>query len=145
MIERTFFMIKPDGVRRELRDEIIKRVKVWSFNIVTSKKLTIAKPLAEKLYAMHRGKPFYDGLVRFITSGPVEVFVLEGDNIIMGLRDLMGTTDPRKAKAETIRGDLREENVLNHEGIIKNLVHGSDSIESAKYEIPIFFGKEFKV
>jgi len=138
-------MIKPDGVRRELRDEIIKRVKVWSFNIVTSKKLTIAKPLAEKLYAMHRGKPFYDGLVRFITSGPVEVFVLEGDNIIMGLRDLMGTTDPRKAKAETIRGDLREENVLNHEGIIKNLVHGSDSIESAKYEIPIFFGKEFKV
>ncbi|MBU0687497.1 MAG: nucleoside-diphosphate kinase [Candidatus Margulisbacteria bacterium] len=144
-MERTFFMIKPDGVRRELRDEIIKRVKVWSFNIVTSKKLTIAKPLAEKLYAMHRGKPFYDGLVRFITSGPVEVFVLEGDNIIMGLRDLMGTTDPRKAKAETIRGDLREENVLNHEGIIKNLVHGSDSIESAKYEIPIFFGKEFKV
>lgn len=142
MKELTFFMIKPDGVVRGVVDEIIKRVEVAGFKFAAKKQFAMPRALAEKLYVVHKNKHFYQGLVNFITSGPVVVSVVEGENVILSIRDLMGATDPRKADPGTIRGDLKEENVLNAEGIIKNIVHGSDSKSSADYEIPIFFDKE---
>ena len=94
---------------------------------------------AVTLYSPHLGKSFYNGLVNFITSAQVACSVVEGKNAIARVRELMGATDPLKAEAGTIRGDLKEANIINAEGIIKNLVHGSDSPESAEREIPIFF------
>ena len=137
--ENTFFMIKPDGVGRGLVDEITKRIEKADLKIVKKNKLAVTQELAAGLYAPHLGKHFYQGLLNFIISGPVVVTVVEGDKAIGCVREIMGATDPREAAAGTIRGDLKEANVLNHEGIIKNLVHGSDSPESAKREIAIFF------
>ena len=94
---------------------------------------------AERLYAVHKGKSFYAGLIKFITSGPAACMLVEGENAVMRLRSLMGETDSRKAKPGTIRGDLHEENIFTEESVMKNLVHGSDSAENAKYEISIFF------
>jgi len=139
VLERTFFMIKPDGVSRGLEDEIFKRVKKAGLKVLGRKKLRITGDQAADLYSPHLGKKFYPGLLNFITCGEVVCSVVEGENVISRLRDLMGATDPREAGPGTIRGDLREENVLNHEGIIKNLVHGSDSSESAGRELSIFF------
>jgi len=99
----------------------------------------MSREQAERLYAVHLGKSFYAGLVKFITSGPATLMVVEGENAITRLRSLMGETDPRKAAAGTIRGDLREENIFTEDGTMKNLIHGSDSAENAKYEISIFF------
>ncbi len=132
-------MIKPDGVARGLDQEIIKRVETAGLKIVEKKKLEITKELAEDIYSPHKGKPFYNGLLKFITSGPVIATVVQGDNAIQRLRDLMGATDPEEAAPGTIRGDLKEENIRTAEGTIKNLVHGSDSLESAKRESKIFF------
>lgn len=137
MLERTLFILKPDAVSRWLEREIIKRVK--DLKIVKQKKISVSLEQAQKLYAVHKGKPFYDGLIKFITSGPVIACVVEGEDAILRLRKIMGATDPMKAEVGTIRGDLKEENVLSPYGTIKNLVHGSDSKESADYEIPIFF------
>lgn len=139
MLENTYFMIKPDGVARGLDQEIIKRVETAGLKIVEKKKLEITKELAEDIYSPHKGKPFYNGLLKFITSGPVIATVVQGDNAIQRLRDLMGATDPEEAAPGTIRGDLKEENIRTAEGTIKNLVHGSDSLESAKRESKIFF------
>lgn len=99
----------------------------------------MSREQAERLYKVHLGKSFYPGLVKFITSGPVTLMIVEGENAIACLRSLMGATDPRKASAVTIRGDLKEENIFTEDGTMKNLIHGSDSPENAKYEISIFF------
>jgi len=139
VLENTYFMIKPDGVARGLDQEIIKRVEAAGLKIVEKKKLEVTKELASDLYSPHKDKPFYAGLLKFITSGPVIATVVQGDNAIQAIRTLMGATDPTKAEAGTIRGDLKEENIRTADGTIKNLVHGSDSLESAKRETKIFF------
>ncbi len=100
---------------------------------------TLTTAQAAELYQPHLGKSFYAGLVKFITSGPVIATIVSGENAISRVRELMGATDPLKAAAGSLRGDLREANVINEYGVIKNLVHGSDSPESAAREIAIFF------
>lgn len=139
MLERTFCMIKPDAISRGLKDLILGRIKEAGFKIIKEKELKIGRDEAQKLYAVHRGKPFYSGLVNFITSGPAYLMVLEREGAVGELRELMGATDPRQSAPGTVRGDLKEDNIFNSEGIMKNVIHGSDSVENAKYEISIFF------
>ncbi len=141
MLEETFFMIKPDGVRRGLEKKILGRVRSIDLAIAEQKKLTFSAEQAAELYLPHLGKKFYPGLIRFITSGPVLACRVTGENAIARLRELMGDTDPLAADKGTIRGDLREDDVINEDGIIKNLVHGSDSPESARRELEILFKK----
>lgn len=144
-LERTFFMIKPDGVKRYLSNLALSKMTAAGLKIVIRRRANITKEQAERLYAVHKGKPFYEGLVKFITSGPVVITVLEGENAVSKVRELMGATDPREAGPHTIRGDNKEDNVLNEDGIIKNICHGSDSADNAKYEISVFFtDKDFK-
>lgn len=132
-------MLKPDALARGLKDEIFNRVKGQGFRIVGKKEIKVTADQAEQLYEVHKEKPFFHGLVKFITSGPVIVSILEKENAVSDLRRLMGATDPRVAEAGTIRGDLKEENIFSEMGTMKNLVHGSDSKESFDREIPIFF------
>ena len=141
MLEETFFMIKPDGVARGLEENILSRVEAIGLKVLAKRKLSFSAAQAADLYIPHLGKKFYPGLVRFITSGPVLACKVSGDGAIRKLRELMGDTDPLAAAAGTIRGDLREEDVINEDGIIKNLVHGSDSPESASRELEILFKK----
>src|SRR5437867_2812908 len=138
-MERTFAMLKPDAIQRRLVGEIIGRVERKGLRIVGLKFLQVSKAKAEQLYAIHKGRPFYDGLVAFVSSSPVAVMVLEGVEAIKIWRTLMGgvanKTSGREAENGSLRGDY---------GMSKgfNLVHGSDSPESAAKEIPIFFSKE---
>jgi len=143
--EKTLLLVKPDGVARNLVDEIKERVKTAGLRIVESKRIQVTEPQAKDLYSVHDGKPFYPGLIKFITSGPIVANIIEGEAAILRLRELMGATDPRKAEPGTIRGDLKEENIFTDDKIIKNLVHGSDSIDSAAREIPIFFPEGVKL
>lgn len=133
--ERTFVMVKPDGVQRGLVGEVISRLEKKGLKPVAVKMIRMAPSLAEQHYGEHKGKPFYDALVSFITSGPVVAMIWEGDNAIEITRTLMGSTDPKKALPGTIRGDLAV-----YTG--KNIVHGSDSKESADREINLFFREE---
>jgi nucleoside-diphosphate kinase len=137
--EKTFFMIKPDGVARGLVDEIFKRLVQAGLKVAVDRRATISEQQAAELYLPHLGKTFYDGLVKFITSGPVRLCLVEGERAIVKTRALMGATDPLAAERGTIRGDLREKDVINEDGVIKNLVHGSDSLASAQRELAIFF------
>lgn len=139
MLEKTLLMIKPDGVARGLEDEIISRVAQSGLQIIEKKKLQLTEAMAADHYSVHKGKPFYPGLIKFITSGPVVACMVEGDGAIDKLRELMGATNPLEADQGTIRGDLKEEVIKTPEGTIKNLVHGSDSPESAKRELAIYF------
>lgn len=139
MLERTFCMIKPDAFSRGLKDQILGRIKEEGFKVLKEKELKIGRNEAQKLYAVHQGKPFYAGLLNFITSGPAHLMVLEREGAVLELRKLMGATDPRQADGGTIRGDLKEDNIFTPDGIMKNVIHGSDSVENAKYEISIFF------
>ena len=139
MPERTFFMIKPDGMKRNLAQEIKNHIKMTGLKISAEREFQMDISQAEKLYAVHRDQDFYWGLLKFITSGPVLCMVVGGEGAIDTVRRLMGATDPREATPGTLRYDLREDQVLNEDGIIKNIVHGSDSKESAEYEISIFF------
>jgi len=139
VLERTFCMIKPDGLSRGLKEKIRDRIKKAGFKVIDEKELSIGRDQAERLYAVHQGQPFYPGLVNFISSGPVQMMILGREDAVAQLRQLMGATDPRAAAPGTIRGDLKEENIFNPEGIMKNVVHGSDSAENAQYEISIFF------
>ena len=132
-------MVKPDGVSRGLTDEIFSRIKKAGLKVEAERKLVLTIEQAAKLYKPHLGKKFYPGLIKFVTSGPVLASIFSGENAIVRLREIMGATDPLAARPGTIRGDLREEVVVNKDGIIKNLVHGSDSPESASREIAIFF------
>ncbi|MFC1571108.1 nucleoside-diphosphate kinase [Candidatus Margulisiibacteriota bacterium] len=132
-------MIKPDAVARGLEAEIIKRVAAAGLKVNQAKKLKLTQDQAADLYFPHLGKKFYQGLLKFITSGEVVFTIVEGEGAIAKLREIMGATDPREAAVGTIRGDLQEANFFTPDGIIKNLVHGSDSKESAEREIRIFF------
>ena len=131
--ERTFAMVKPDGVRRALVGEVLRRIEAKGFAVRELKRFTIPRELAERHYGEHRGKGFYEGLVSFITSGPVVAMVLEGENAIAEWRKMMGATNPKDAAPGTIRGDLATT-------IDENVVHGSDAPETAQREIEIFFG-----
>lgn len=130
--ERTFAMVKPDGVRRNLVGTIIKRVEDKGFRIVGLKLMQITRETAERHYGEHNGKPFFDGLVSFITGGPVVAMVIEGENAILEWRKMMGATNPKDATPGTIRGDL----ALT---IDENVAHGSDAPATAEREIGIFF------
>lgn len=130
---KTFFMIKPDGVQRNLVGEIISRVEAKGFSITKIKMMTISKELAEQHYGEHKDKPFFNDLVSFITSGPVVAMQVEGENVVLQIRNLMGATNPSESTPGSIRGDLATE-------LDKNVVHGSDSEESASRELSIFFG-----
>jgi nucleoside-diphosphate kinase len=134
-VQRTFVAIKPDGVQRGLIGDIVSRFEKKGLKIIGMKFMQVTKQLAENHYGEHKGKPFFDGLVNFITSGPILAMVLEGKDAIAVSRTLIGATNPVTAAPGTIRGDLALE-------IGRNIVHGSDGPESAKREIGIFFSDE---
>ncbi len=134
-MERTFVMVKPDGVQRGLIGEVVSRIERKGMKIVAMKMLHITQETAERHYAEHRGKPFFNALVDYITSGPVVAMVVEGKNAISVIRKLVGKTNPVEADPGTIRGDLAMD-------IGRNIVHASDSPESAEREIGIFFSSE---
>ena len=131
-MERTLIIVKPDGVQRGLTGEIIKRFEQRGLRIVGMKFMSVTRDLAERHYAIHRGKPFYDGLLDFITSGPVVAAVLEGPNAIALARTMLGATRPEDAAPGTIRGDLALDTG-------QNLVHASDSAETAEQELALWF------
>ena len=131
-MSRTLVLIKPDAVQRGLVGEIISRLERKGLKIVALKMLQMDEALAKRHYAIHEGKPFFSSLVDFIASGLVVAAVVEGSNAVEAVRRLMGETDPLKAAAGTIRGDFGLD-------ITQNLIHGSDSEESAKKEIELFF------
>ncbi|MFH1710619.1 MAG: nucleoside-diphosphate kinase [bacterium] len=141
-VERTFFMVKPDGVKRYLSNLILTKLVESGFKILVRRRATVSPEQAQQLYLVHKGKPFYEGLVKFITSGPSIQTVLEGENAVAVVRSLMGPTDPRQAPLGTIRGDNMGEPLFTEDGTIMNLCHGSDSLESAKKEIAIFFNEK---
>jgi len=130
--ERTLVLIKPDGVRRGLAGEVVSRIERKGLRIVAMDMRVVAKDLAETHYAEHAAKPFYGSLVEFITSGPLVAMVVEGPRAVEAFRALAGATDPVKATPGTIRGDYALE-------VQDNIVHGSDSPDSAEREIKIFF------
>lgn len=135
MRERTLIIVKPDGYERGLSDQILQRFTDKGFTVVERRDMTISRELAARHYDEHKEKPFYPSLVDYITSGPVTVAVLEGDDAITRARELMGATDPAKATPGTIRGDFGE-------SIDRNTIHGSDSPTSAQREIALYFGQE---
>ena len=134
-MERTFLMVKPDGVQRRLVGEIISRLENKGFTLTGLKMLTPTRAMAEAHYAVHRGKPFFDSVVGFISSGPVVAMVWEGDDVVALARKMMGATKPADAAPGTIRGDYANT-------IEQNLIHGSDSADNAAGEIKIWFGEE---
>lgn len=134
-MERTLIIVKPDGVQRALIGEILGRFEKRGLKLVALKLMQIDRALAEQHYAVHQGKPFYEGLVSYITSGPVVAAVLEGPSAVDAVRTTLGATNPAQAAAGTIRGDL---------GITigRNLVHASDSVENGQQEVSLFFGDD---
>lgn len=130
--ERTLVMIKPDAVQRGLVGEIIGRFERKGLKLLALEMQQLSRERAEALYSVHRGKPFFEELVRFVTHGPIVALVLEGKDCIALVRKLMGATNPRDAEPGSIRGDLAFD-------LTENVVHGSDSPESAAREIPILF------
>ena len=130
--ERTLSIIKPDAVERNLSEKIKTIFLKNNLSIIETKKLHISKDEAAEFYKVHQSKPFYDQLCNYLSSGPIEVMILEGDNAVSKNRELMGTTDPKNAKEGTIRK-------LYGVSIDKNSVHGSDSVENAQIEINFFF------
>jgi nucleoside-diphosphate kinase len=131
--ERTFVMVKPDGVRRRLAGQVIGRIEAKGYIIKEMRLITIDRSLAQRHYAEHAEKPFFGELVSFITSGPVIAMVVEGADAVTGCRQIMGATNPLDAVPGSIRGDYATE-------ITENIVHGSDSPESAARELKLFFG-----
>ena len=132
-LERTLSIIKPDAVAKGHVEEICKRLEDAGLSITEKKSIHLDDALAEGFYIEHKGKPFFEDLIKFMTSGPIQVQVLEGDNAILNYREVMGSTNPKEATPGTIRADFAE-------SIDANAVHGSDSPESAKREIDYFFG-----
>lgn len=133
-MERTFVAIKPDAVQRGLIGEVIQRFEKKGFKIIALKMILVNRETAEKHYAEHIGKPFYENLINFITSGPIIAMVIKGDDVVNLVRKMNGSTNPKDALPGTIRGDY----AMIAE---RNIVHGSDSAESAEREIGIFFDK----
>jgi nucleoside-diphosphate kinase len=136
--EKTLILVKPDGVRRGLVGEVISRIETKGYAIDAVRMLQADTALLEKHYAEHIGKPFYEPLVEFMMSGPIVAIVASGNRVIEGFRSLAGATDPTVAAPGTIRGDLARDQGTK---VMQNLVHGSDSPESAAREIAIFFPK----
>ncbi|HWO75866.1 MAG TPA: nucleoside-diphosphate kinase [Bacillus sp. (in: firmicutes)] len=134
-MEKTFLMVKPDGVQRNLIGEIVARFEKKGFQLVGAKLMSIPRELAETHYGEHKERPFFGELVDFITSGPVFAMVWQGENVIATARQMMGSTNPKDAAPGTVRGDF---------GVTvgKNIIHGSDSPASAEREISIFFKPE---
>ena len=134
-MERTLVILKPDAVQRGLIGPIITRLEQRGLRFAAMKLMQISPELAARHYAIHKGKPFYEGLVQFITSGPVVVAVIEGKDAINIVRKTLGATSPANAEPGTIRADFGLE-------IGRNLVHGSDGPDTATYEIPLFFTED---
>ena len=135
IMEKTFIMVKPDGVQRNLIGDIVQRFEKKGFKLVAAKLMQISPDLAEEHYGEHKDKPFFGELTGFITSGPVFAMVWEGENVIATARKMMGATNPAESDIGTVRGDF---------GLTvgKNVIHGSDSPESAEREIGLFFNEE---
>jgi nucleoside-diphosphate kinase len=131
-LERTFSIVKPDGVQKNLIGEVYRRFEAAGLKIVAARMLQLTQAQAEGFYAVHRERPFFKDLVKYMSSGPVMIQVLEGENAVAKNRELMGATDPKKADKGTIRADLAS-------SIEENVVHGSDSADNAKIEIAYFF------
>jgi nucleoside-diphosphate kinase len=134
--EQTLILVKPDGVKRGLVGEVIARVERKGYKIKNLRMLTADRNLLAKHYAEHEGKPFYEPLMEFMASGPIVAMVAEGERVIEGFRKLAGATDPTIAEPGTIRGDLARDQGTK---VVQNIVHGSDSPETANREIKIFF------
>ncbi len=135
MMERTFVMIKPDGVSRGLIGEIIRRIESRGLKISGARMIWIDRDLAERLYEIHKDKPFFESTISFVTSSPVLAMVVEGKNVVNVIRDMVGATDPKDAITGTIRGDFAID-------IGRNVIHAADSLENAKIEISLFFTEE---
>ena len=133
-MENTLSLIKPDGVRRNLIGEVIRRFEQNGLKVTAMKMLWLSKKEAEGFYIIHKDRPFYDSLTTFMSSGPIVALVLRGENAISKTRELMGATNPAEAVKGTIRRDLAE-------SIEANVVHGSDSKRSTEFEIPYFFNQ----
>jgi nucleoside-diphosphate kinase len=131
-LERTLSIVKPDGVQKNLIGEVYRRFEQAGLKIIAARMMQLSQTQAEGFYAVHRERPFFKDLVRYMSSGPVIVQVLEGENAVAKNRELMGATDPKKADKGTIRADLAS-------SIEENVVHGSDSADNAKIEIAYFF------
>ena len=136
--EKTLILVKPDGVRRQLIGEVISRVEAKGYLVSSLRMMQADRALLERHYEEHKGKPFFEPLVEFMLSGPIVAMVAEGNRVIEGFRSLAGATDPTVAAPGTIRGDLARDQGTK---VVQNIVHGSDSPESAAREIEIFFGK----
>lgn len=135
-VERTLVLVKPDGVRRNLVGRVLARVEAKGYRLVALELRTADRPLLEQHYAEHEGKPFYESLLEFMSSGPVAAAVVEGERCIEGFRALAGATDPTTAAPGTIRGDFGRDWGSQ---VQQNLVHGSDAAQSARREIGIWF------
>ena len=134
MIERTFTMIKPDAVERGLTGQVIARLEAEGLKVVAMKMIKVDNKRAKKLYEVHKGKPFYDDLIKYAMSGPVVTMILEGEDAVRRLRQVIGATDPSKAEPGTVRRDFGLT-------VLKNVIHAADSPENAEREMRIFFKK----
>jgi nucleoside-diphosphate kinase len=134
-VERTFLMVKPDGVQRNLVGEVIRRLETKGFTLVGLKLMKVSRELAEKHYDVHKERPFFGSLVEFICSAPVVAMVWEGDGVVASARKIIGATNPLTAEPGTIRGDFGV-------SIGRNLIHGSDAIETAQREVSLWFSPE---
>jgi nucleoside-diphosphate kinase len=134
--ERTLILVKPDGVRRGLVGEVISRIETKGYVITSMRMLNADRPILEKHYEEHNGKPFFEPLLEFMSSGPIVAMVAEGERVIEGFRTMAGVTDPTVAAPGSIRGDLARDQGTK---VVQNIVHGSDSVQSAEREIKIFF------
>lgn len=131
-MEVTLSLVKPDGVRKNIVGEVIRRFEQKGIKVIGLKMLQLTKREAEGFYVVHKSRPFFNDLTTFMSSGPIVALALQGENVIKKVREIMGATDPRSAEKGSIRGDLGG-------GIEENVVHGSDSKESAQFEVPYFF------
>jgi len=131
-MEKTLSIVKPDGVRKNLTGEVIKRFEQRGLRIAALRMLCLSKDEAKRFYIVHKERPFYESLTSFMSEGPIAVMVVEGEQAITLVREIMGATNPKEAKPGTIRADFASD--VEH-----NIVHGSDSSESASYELPFFF------
>ena len=131
-MERTLSIIKPDGVKKNIVGEVIKRIEEKGLRIAGLNKIKLTKQDAQNFYIVHKERPFYGSLTDFMSEGPIIVMVIEGENAISRVREIMGATNPKEALPGTVRADFASD--IEH-----NIIHGSDSIASASYEIPFFF------
>ena len=134
-MEKTFVMLKPSAVTRGIIGNILTRIENKGLKIVAMKMVSVTREKAEKLYAVHKGKPFHESLIEYVTSAPVVAMVVEGDEAVATVRKLIGSTNPKEAQSGTIRGDWAMTTT-------KNVIHASDSVENAKNEMNIFFAPE---